>query len=95
MGTNPMDQDEREQLKSKRLSNLERAPRCRAKTRRSTECQCPAVKGKNRCRLHGGAKRSGAPSGKRNGSFVNGGCTAEAVELRKRARELLKLIRFT
>jgi hypothetical protein len=28
--------------------------RCLAKTRRGTECQKPAVKGKGRCQLHGG-----------------------------------------
>jgi len=29
--------------------------RCLAKTRRGTECQKPAIKGRNRCQLHGGA----------------------------------------
>ena len=28
--------------------------RCLAKTRRGGQCQCPAVKGKHRCRIHGG-----------------------------------------
>ena len=28
--------------------------RCLAKTRRGTECQKPAIKGRNRCQLHGG-----------------------------------------
>ena len=28
--------------------------RCLAKTRRGGQCQCPAVKGKLRCRIHGG-----------------------------------------
>jgi hypothetical protein len=30
-----------------------KAPRCRAKTRRGSECQCPAMINE-RCRLHGG-----------------------------------------
>jgi hypothetical protein len=30
------------------------APRCGARTRRGTACQCPAIRGKWRCRLHGG-----------------------------------------
>src|SRR5579864_8541318 len=30
-----------------------KAPRCGAKTRRGTKCQCPAMKN-GRCRLHGG-----------------------------------------
>jgi hypothetical protein len=30
-----------------------KAPRCRAKTRRGSECQCPAMTN-GRCRLHGG-----------------------------------------
>jgi hypothetical protein len=30
------------------------APRCGALTRRKTPCQCPAMRGRRRCRLHGG-----------------------------------------
>ena len=30
------------------------APRCGAKTRRGTACHAPAMRGKRRCRLHGG-----------------------------------------
>jgi hypothetical protein len=36
-----------------RPGDLSRAPRCHAKTRRGTLCQCPAMKN-GRCRLHGG-----------------------------------------
>ena len=39
------------------------APRCLAKTRRGTQCQCPAM-ANGRCRLHGGLS-TGAP-GNRN-----------------------------
>ncbi len=30
------------------------APRCGAKTRSGTACRCPAIRGKGRCKLHGG-----------------------------------------
>jgi hypothetical protein len=30
------------------------APRCGARTRRGTLCQCPAMRNRRRCRLHGG-----------------------------------------
>ena len=30
------------------------APRCGAKTRRGTPCQCPAMRNRRRCKLHGG-----------------------------------------
>ncbi|WP_236728771.1 HGGxSTG domain-containing protein [Methylobacterium sp. WSM2598] len=63
------------------------APRCCARTRRGTECQSPAVRGKRRCRIHGGAARSGAPRGERNGRYVHGLRTAEMKELRARLRD--------
>ena len=34
--------------------NPQNAPRCGAKTRKGTPCKGPAVKGKRRCRMHGG-----------------------------------------
>ena len=34
--------------------NPNAAPRCGAKTRKGTPCMTPAMKGKKRCRLHGG-----------------------------------------
>jgi hypothetical protein len=37
-----------------RVGDFTTAPRCGAKTRRGTACQCPALRGKRRCRLHGG-----------------------------------------
>ena len=36
-----------------------KAPRCGAKNRQAGPCQCPAMRGKRRCRLHGG-KSTGA-----------------------------------
>jgi hypothetical protein len=34
--------------------------RCGAKTRSGQPCRAPAVHGKRRCRMHGGARGSGA-----------------------------------
>ena len=67
---------------------LRDALRCGAKTRDGTPCQSPAVEGKVRCRLHGGAEGSGAPPGRRNGSYKSGQFTAEAIEERQRLRDL-------
>ena len=47
------------------------APRCGARTRAGTHCRAPRVRGKSRCRMHGGAKRSGGQAGNRN-AFKNG-----------------------
>ena len=82
---NPMDRITREP------PSLRTAPRCGATTRNGTRCQRPASTGKARCRLHGGAPGSGAPSGIRNGSYKHGRYTREALEeariLRAFARE--------
>lgn len=37
-----------------RPGDFRRAPRCGAKNRRGLPCQCAAMRGKRRCRLHGG-----------------------------------------
>ena len=42
------------------------SPRCGAKTRCGGVCRSPAVRDRPRCRMHGGARRSGAPWGNRN-----------------------------
>ena len=41
------------------LAAAREVPRCGAKNRAGTECQAPAMRGKRRCRLHGG-KSTGA-----------------------------------
>jgi hypothetical protein len=81
---NPMDQ----QLEI-RLKNLKRAPRCGARTRGGTACQRPALRGRRRCRLHGGLS-PGAPRGMENGNFRNGNWTAEAIEERRWLRSLVQ-----
>lgn len=58
---------------------LNQAQRCLAKTRGAKPCKSPAVKGKCRCRMHGGAANSGAPLGKRNGAYRSGAFTREAI----------------
>lgn len=81
---NPMDQ-----RFAKGLENLHRATRCGAKTRAGTACQCPAMRGRKRCRLHGGLS-PGAPRGPRNGNYRSGEWTIEAAQERKWLRELVK-----
>ena len=44
---------------------MAKAPRCLARTRKGGACQSPAVKGRKRCRMHGGTN-PGAPKGNRN-----------------------------
>lgn len=65
------------------------SPRCGAKTRRGTPCQAPAVAGKTRCRMHGGAKGSGAPHGNQN-ALKHGRYTAESKAFNAFVRETLK-----
>jgi len=51
-----------------RLANLAKARRCGAKTRTGHPCRQAAVRGRARCRMHGGAKGSGGPQANRNGT---------------------------
>ena len=64
------------------------SPRCGAKTRTSGSCRSPAVRGKSRCRMHGGAPGSGAPRGNQN-ARRHGLFTGEAIAERKQIRDLL------
>jgi hypothetical protein len=72
-----------------RLGNLRRAPRCEARTRAGPPCKCPAIRGRRRCRLHGGLN-PGAPRGARNGNFTDGTWSAEAIEERRWLRSLVR-----
>src|SRR5215203_2027727 len=60
-----------------------------AKTRNGSPCRTWRVTGKSRCRMHGGARGSGAPKGSRNGSYKHGGFTCEAIEERRALREIV------
>ncbi len=64
-------------------------PKCMAKTRLGTCCQAPAVLGKARCRMHGGAEGSGAPRGPSNGQYRHGRYTCDAIAERRLAREVM------
>ena len=65
------------------------SPRCGAKTRQGTPCQAPAVSGKQRCRMHGCAKGSGAPRGNRN-ALKHGAYTKHELDRRTHLRGLYK-----
>lgn len=77
------------QITAARLENLRRAHRCGALNRAGTPCQCPAIRGRERCRIHGGLS-PGAPRGKRNGNFKNGDWTNAAIDERRWLKSLLK-----
>ena len=63
------------------------SPRCGAKTRAGRLCASPAVRGKKRCRMHGGARGSGAPAGNRN-AVKEGLFTRVAIQERCQANAL-------
>src|SRR5258708_23267418 len=52
--------------------HLGQAVRCGAPTRSGEPCRSPAVTGKRRCRMHGGAPSSGGPKGPHNGNYRHG-----------------------
>jgi hypothetical protein len=70
---------------------MKASPRCGARTRSGVPCQSPIVHGKTRCRMHGGAKGSGAPLGNKN-ALKTGAHTREAkaelAEIRALIRDL-------
>lgn len=63
--------------------------RCGARTRSGGECRSPAVSGRARCRMHGGARGSGAPAGNKN-ALKTGLHTAEVREMRLAVKALLR-----
>lgn len=64
------------------------SPRCGARTRSGDPCRAPALRGKTRCRMHGGAAGSGAPFGNGN-ALTHGFFTREAIDERKFVRIVL------
>jgi hypothetical protein len=58
------------------------APRCGAKTRQGTPCNAPAIRGRERCRMHGG-RSPGRPA-------IHGKYTKANIE---RRREWFKCLR--
>jgi hypothetical protein len=82
--------------KSNRLRNtgpMLSSLRCGAKTRSGKPCMSPAVGGRRRCRMHGGAPGSGAPRGNKN-ALKHGHYTREAMEARRQLRNLLQQSRI-
>ena len=73
--------------------SLRQAARCGARTRTGRECQSPAVNGKARCRMHGGARGSGGPRGDRNGNFKHGLYTREELAMRSDLRAQVQEIK--
>ena len=63
--------------------------RCGARTPTGTPCQRPPVRGRKRCRLHGGLS-PGAPRGQKNGNFKTGNWTLETIEERNWLRSLVR-----
>ena len=68
----------------KQPENLANAPRCGAKTRSGSACRSPAVRGRQRCRMHGGTNK-GAPRGNSN-ARKHGNRSVEAEEQLKLVR---------
>jgi hypothetical protein len=62
--------------------------RCGAKTRPGGTCRSPAVRGKKRCRMHGGAQGSGAPRSNQN-ARKHGLFTRDAIAERRQIQTLL------
>jgi hypothetical protein len=71
------------------------SPRCGAKTRCGGACRSPAVSGRRRCRMHGGAPESGAPKANQNarkhGLFTRG-AIAERRQIQTLLSEARKLL---
>lgn len=70
------------------------SPRCGAATHSGLACRAPAMCGKLRCRMHGGAPGSGAPWGNRN-ARKHGAFTQARIAERRAMRELLAEARKT
>ena len=60
-----------------------------SKMRSGMPCQSPAVKGKRRCRMHGGAEESGAPKGNQN-AFKHARYTKKAIADRRELRRFMR-----
>ena len=61
---------------------------CLAKTRTGVLCQSKSVRGRKRCRMHGGTN-NGAPKGNKN-AFKHGMRSKETVENRKYVNSLIR-----
>lgn len=73
---------------ARNIRAMQASPRCGAQTRKHGTCRAPALRGKARCRMHGGTAGSGAPVGNSN-AVKHGYFTCEAIEERKFVRTVL------
>jgi hypothetical protein len=80
-------------MRSTSTDTVSRPTRCGARTRSGEPCNSAPVKGRRRCRMHGGADGSGAPRGSKNGNYKHGRYTAEVAATRRWLREATKLLR--
>ena len=71
------------------VAPMQRSQRCGAKTRTGTPCRSPAANGKGRSRMHGGAKRSGAPVGNQN-ALKHGLYSGQYLDWRRDINALLR-----
>jgi hypothetical protein len=76
----------------KKVFAFESARRCgaRTKSRNGEPCLCPAIKGKTRCRVHGGAKGSGAKLLNQN-ALKHGGASSKVKLLKREIRTVIKI----
>lgn len=63
--------------------------KCKARTRKGGICNSLPVKGKKRCRMHGGAEGSGAPKGNQNAQ-KHGRYSAKSVANKRRVMSFFK-----
>jgi hypothetical protein len=76
------------------INPLQRAKRCTAHSKRSgVPCGSPEVKGRVVCRMHGAG--GGAPEGKRNGNYCNGGRTKRAMAALAAVQAMARICRQT
>jgi glucans biosynthesis protein len=68
------------------LSDASHVSRCGAKTRAGTPCKSAPVRGRRRCRFHGGLSPS-SPRGSRNGHYTNGDGRSRNFAARQRLTE--------
>lgn len=73
--------------------SVSRSCLCGARTRSGEPCKSAPVTGRRRCRMHGGAAGSGAPSGSKNGNYKHGRYTEEVAATRQWLREAIDTLR--
>ena len=73
------------------MQRAHEAPRCGAKTRKGTACKSPTIRGKKRCRMHGG--NSPGPSKGSKNAWKHGRRSAAFLGQKRQAREITKKLR--